>query len=149
VARLLFPDAGSRRADDANGKPAPLRVFTVYSDAAGTVLADIAAHDGSGTPGAVIATSQVTTDAYGYLPRWWGPADGTDVLYVKDAYGSPVWPVDGGNCRSRGRLADCRGGAEVGQSQRRRVGLGGPDQPRPRRVRHALRGHHHRYGRGR
>jgi hypothetical protein len=97
VARLLFPDAGSRRADDANGKPAPLRVFTVYSDAAGTVLADIAAHDGSGTPGAVIATSQVTTDAYGYLPRWWGPADGTDVLYVKDAYGSPVWPVDADN----------------------------------------------------
>jgi hypothetical protein len=96
VARLLFPDAGSRRADDATGRPAPSRTYTVYAAATGSTLADIMADIG-GVPSVAITDSRVTTDAYGYLPNWWGPTDGTDRLWVQDDFGSPRWPVDAVN----------------------------------------------------
>lgn len=92
MARLPFPDAGSRLALTAEGRPAIGRTFTVYSDAAGTVLADIAA-DANGSPGVAIDSSQLVTDTYGYLPRFWGTPDGADRLYVTDGV-APVTRID-------------------------------------------------------
>jgi hypothetical protein len=92
MARLPFPESGSRRADDSAGNPVPNRTYTVYSNSGGTILATIAA-DSGGAPGAVIADSKVPTDSYGYLPIWWGPTDGTKRLWLSDGIVAP-WPVD-------------------------------------------------------
>lgn len=89
---LLFADAGSRKVEYLSGAPAINRLATVYTSAAGTTLAAIYA-DTAGAPGAAITGSQLTTDAYGYLPLFWGPADGADRLYITVA-GGPLWPVD-------------------------------------------------------
>lgn len=92
MASLPFPDAGSRRAEDTAGRPAVAKAAVVYSDAAGTTLATIYA-DAAGAPGAAVTGSVLTTDAYGFLPLFWGPASGEDRLYVS-VNGGPVWPVD-------------------------------------------------------
>lgn len=89
---VLFPDAGSRRAEDTAGRPAVSKTAVVYADVAGATLAEIYA-DSSGTPGALIADGRLTTDAYGFLPLFWGPTAGTDKLYVS-VNGGPVWPVN-------------------------------------------------------
>jgi hypothetical protein len=52
--------------------------YVVYSDSAGTVLADIAATSG----GASIPGSSVTTTSGGVL-NFWGPTDGTNTLYLR------------------------------------------------------------------
>lgn len=89
---LLFPDAGSRRADDDNGRPAKNRPVVVYANSAGTSLATIYA-DSNGTPGAQVAGSALSTDSRGYLPLFWGPTSGADKLWVRVGNG-PVWPID-------------------------------------------------------
>ncbi len=95
MASLLFPDAGSRQAEDSSGRPAALKTAVVYADAAGATLAEVYADDG-GTPGALITDARLTTDSYGMLPLFWGPAAGTDRLYVSVNSG-PVWPIDADN----------------------------------------------------
>ncbi|MEU5939410.1 SGNH/GDSL hydrolase family protein [Micromonospora sp. NPDC047548] len=72
----------------------------VYSDAAGTVLADIRAYDGSTAPGAAIGGSTVTLDAYGQLPVFWFPDSAVDRLWVRVG-GGPAFPIDADN---NGRL---------------------------------------------
>lgn len=95
MSRLLFPDEGSRLAYRVSGTP--LRSVanspvTVYTDDAGTVLADIREYDGTNVPGPVIAGSVVTTDAYSRLPLFWGPEQSVKTLYAI-IYGGPVSPV--------------------------------------------------------
>lgn len=92
MARLLFPDAGSRLALGSNGRPAVDKFAVVYADAAGTTLADILA-DNDGVPGGALAGSVVQTDAYGQLQLWWGPDGDVDKLWIS-VNGGPVWPVD-------------------------------------------------------
>lgn len=92
MASLPFPDAGSRRADDSNGRPQLAKTATVFSDAAGTTLAEIYT-DNTGTRGPQVVSAQVTTDSYGYLPLFWGPDAGVDRLYIS-VNGGPVWPID-------------------------------------------------------
>lgn len=93
--RLLFPDEGSRLAYRVYRKD--LRAVadstaTLYTDAAGTILADIRSYDGTQTPGPVIAGSVVTVDAYSRLPLFWGPDGAVDTLYAV-IYGGPPAPV--------------------------------------------------------
>ncbi len=95
MASLLFPDAGSRRAEDNAGRPAVAKTATVFANSAGTVLATIFA-DTNGAPGAPVTGSVLTTDAYGFLPLFWGPTDGTDRLWVSVNSG-PIWPIDADN----------------------------------------------------
>lgn len=82
MARLLGPDAGSRRIDLGDGRSAWGRAATVYTDPAATVLADIATYDGTTTPGGSITGSAVTVDNESRLPRFWFPP-GVDTLYVR------------------------------------------------------------------
>lgn len=94
MTRLLFPDEGSRLAYRVRGSD--LRAVadstaTLYSDAAGTILADVRSYDGTLTPGPVIPGSVVTVDAYSRLPLFWGP-DAVDTLYAV-IYGGPPAPV--------------------------------------------------------
>jgi hypothetical protein len=98
VARLIGPDANSRLVYAVAGtrlQPAVGATAVVYSDAAGTVLADIAAYQpgNPGTPGAVISGSTVTVDATSQLPLFWFPASGADTLYVK-VDGGPVTAIN-------------------------------------------------------
>lgn len=71
---------------------APGRTATIYTDTAGAVLADILTYDGTATPGAAIAGSTVTIDAYSQMPRFWFPDD-VDTVYAR-ANGGPPWPVN-------------------------------------------------------
>lgn len=94
VARLLFPDEGSRlayRVSASTLRSVSAGNVTVYTDAEGTVLADLREYDGTNTPGPVIAGSVVTTDQYSRLPLFWGP-DAIDTLYAV-IYGGPPAPV--------------------------------------------------------
>lgn len=93
MARLTFPDEGSRlvyRAAGAALGKASGASAVVYSDEAGTTLADIQTTGGQGISGAVI-----TTDEYSRLPLFLGP-DGADIVYVSVS-GGPVSPVYGRN----------------------------------------------------
>jgi parallel beta-helix repeat protein len=80
LARKLFEKQGIRTRA---GPLATGTVFVVYSDEAGTTLADIAATSG----GAAIAGSAVTVaDIAGLGPSallFYGPPDGTDTLYLR------------------------------------------------------------------
>lgn len=94
MARLLFPDEGSRLVLGRSGVTATYRAgyaAVFYTDAAATTLADVRVYDGTATPGAAYAGSSVTIDAYSMLPVVWGP-DGVDTLYVVVDSG-PAWPV--------------------------------------------------------
>lgn len=107
MARLPFPDTGSRLTLTPEGRPALSKTGTVYTDSAGTTLADIVA-DSDGTPGAALAGSQVVTDAYGMLPIFWGPdtSPQTDRLHIS-VNGGPIWPVDADyNARLDGLVID-------------------------------------------
>jgi hypothetical protein len=75
-------------------QPAVGKTATVYSDAAGTVLADIAAYDPDhpATPGAAIPGAAVTVDDTSQLPLFWFPAD-TDTLYVT-VNGGPLTAIN-------------------------------------------------------
>lgn len=87
MTRLIFPDEGSRlvyRAVGSSLLTATGVPATFYSDAAGTILADLRVYDGTNTPGAAVAGSVLTTDAYSRLPLFWGP-DSTDTVYAKIA----------------------------------------------------------------
>lgn len=115
MSRLRFPDAGSRWAVDATGRPAVNRPYTIYADAAGTTPADVLA-DVDGIPDVAIPGAQVVTDGYGYLPYWWGP-NGVDRLWVSDGtVGVAPSPVDADN-NARIDDADARLAAiETGQA---------------------------------
>lgn len=96
MARLLGPDANSRLVYALVGGSLAStagKTATIYSDAAGTLLADIATYDGSQTPGAVISGSTVTVDSNSLLPKFWFPAAGTDTLYAKVGTG-PVTAIN-------------------------------------------------------
>jgi 7-cyano-7-deazaguanine synthase in queuosine biosynthesis len=92
MARLLGPDPNSRfvyRIVGSGYRNSVGASGVVYSDSAGTVLADVAAYDpgNSSTPGSAINGSVVTVGTDGLLPLFWFPADGTDTLYVTVAGG--------------------------------------------------------------
>lgn len=97
MARLLGPDAGSRLVYIVSGsllRSAAGYTATVFSDAAGTTLANIATYDGTGTPGAVIAGSTLPVDSTSRLPLFWFPdgvPNGQDTLYVR--VGSTSSPI--------------------------------------------------------
>jgi hypothetical protein len=87
MARLLYSDPGSHLVYQLSGRDilsGAGRIGTLYEDAAGTVLADIATYDPAtpNTPGAVIGSSQLTVDTTSRLPWFWGPASGQDELWV-------------------------------------------------------------------
>lgn len=105
MARLIGPDMGSRYCYLASGAPAASLPALVYSNSAGTILADIAAYDGSPTPGGTILGSQVTTDGDGLLPLFWFP-DGTDRVWVS-VNGGTLTPIDA-DARVDGRSVDVR-----------------------------------------
>lgn len=108
MARLLgtegktVPGAGSRQ-------------MTVYSDAACTQLADIAAFQtGSPTvPGSVITGSKVTLTRTGDVPKFWFPADGTDTLWGVVARGGPTVRL---NADYDARLDSIRTGLKVAEA---------------------------------
>lgn len=91
---LLGPDMGSRYVYLPNGQPAVGRVATFYSDALGTLLADIRHYDGTATVGAAIG-SQLTIDDNGLIPQFWFPED-VDRLFVS-VNGGVISPVDADN----------------------------------------------------
>lgn len=94
MTRLIFPDEGSRlvyRSGPTVFTAAPNTAVTVYGNVAATVLADLRTYDGTPNPGAPIAGSVLTTDAYSRLPLFWGP-DGIDTVYAVIS-GGPVTPV--------------------------------------------------------
>jgi hypothetical protein len=85
MARLLGPDISSRLAlrispgrqvEALSGKT----VF-ITTDAAGQNLANIAAYNGTGTPGAVIADSRLKLSEQSQVPDFWLP-DGIDTVYA-------------------------------------------------------------------
>lgn len=81
MASLQFPDSGSRQVLYSNGDFAVNAAGTLYADNTLTTLAEVYA-DNAGTPGPLITTAQVTCDAYGRLPDFWGPAAGGDHLWI-------------------------------------------------------------------
>jgi hypothetical protein len=93
VTRFIGPDAGTRAVFLPSGAPATNKIGTVYSDAAGTVLADIRVYDGTATPGAAYPGSQVTTDPYGLLPLVWFPDGEVDRLWIT-VNGGPLVAID-------------------------------------------------------
>lgn len=98
MARLLYADPGSHLVYQLAGRSvrsAAGMVGTLYEDAAGTVLADIAEFDplNPGTPGPVIPSSQLTVNSNSLLPWFWGPAAGTDTLYVT-VNGGPLTSIN-------------------------------------------------------
>ncbi len=92
MARILGPDNGSAYVFQPSGAPAAGRTATVYSDAACTTLADIAAYqpDLPGTPGTVLGTAQVTTDANGRLTFWWPDVFPAPPLFIRFSVSGPV-----------------------------------------------------------
>lgn len=95
MARLLGPDPTSRRVAllaDRGPYEFAYQFARVYTDAAATQLADIAAYDGTSTLGASISGSRVQLSATSRLPQFWFP-DGVDTLYVQPL-GGPVVQVN-------------------------------------------------------
>src|SRR5205807_132820 len=87
-----FPDSGSRQVLYASGAEAVNLVGTLYADQTLTTLAEVYA-DSAGVKGTLIPTAQITTDAYGRQPDYWGPAAGTDHLWIV-VNGGPAARVD-------------------------------------------------------
>lgn len=102
MARLLFPDEGSRLVYRVNGAAlaaAPGLAVAFYNEAGATSLADIRAYDGTATPGAVITGSTVAADGFSRIPFFWGP-DGVDTIYAS----TPNGPVSLVYARTDDRL---------------------------------------------
>lgn len=96
MPRLLGPDLGGRLAYIPTAsvlRNAAGLTAVVYSDAAGTVLADILTYDGTETPGAAISGSALTVDAQSLLPKFWFPNPLVDTVYVRINGGNPI-PVN-------------------------------------------------------
>ncbi|RPJ38089.1 MAG: hypothetical protein EHM35_05310, partial [Planctomycetaceae bacterium] len=88
MARLIGPDAGQRLVYVLSGsllRSAAGFTAVFYSDAAGTVLADMAAYQplNPTVPGSVITGSTLQVDATSRLPLFWFPLNGQDTLYVR------------------------------------------------------------------
>jgi hypothetical protein len=100
MARLIGPDAGSRLVYVLSGsllRSAAGYTATIYSDAAGTILADIALYQPliPGTPGAVIVGSTVLVNSNSQLPLFWFPLSGQDTLYARvGGVSSPVVAIN-------------------------------------------------------
>jgi hypothetical protein len=90
-----YPDSGSRLVLLPSGKAAAGAIMYVYADAALTVPAQVYS-DVAGAKGPLVVPGvdgrvQLTLDAYGRQPRYWGPDSGQDTLYVViNGVGSPV-----------------------------------------------------------
>lgn len=97
MARLLTPEGGDAEfvfaTSGSSIKSAHGLVALVYSDAAGTVLADIATYNPAqpNTPGATIAGSRLVVDANSELPRFWLPDEATTVYVTVN--GGPLTAV--------------------------------------------------------
>lgn len=92
MSRLIFPSAGDRLVYQNNGGSLAAQVgraITVYSDAAGTVLADVLNFDGSAN-----AAATFITDATSEVPLFQGPANNASTLYVKAAGSSIVTTIN-------------------------------------------------------
>lgn len=86
MARRIFPSSGDRLAYAIVGSDLRAQVgstVTVYTDVTASVLADIQTLAGGAVPGSVL-----TIGADSQLPRFLGPADGADTLYVRSAGGT-------------------------------------------------------------
>lgn len=99
MARLLGPDPNTRTAWRNVGgffKTAAAGVAVFYSDAAGSVLADIRYYDPAQptVPQGVISGSALPVDYKSEYPIFWFP-DGVDVLYVS-VDGGPLTEVHAG-----------------------------------------------------
>lgn len=95
MARLLFPDEGSRlvyRVVGGTFRPVLSGFVTFYTNSAATVLADIREYDGTLTPGPAITGSVVSTDEWSRVPFFWGPDGEVDTLYAVVS-GGPTSPV--------------------------------------------------------
>lgn len=92
MTSLQFPDSGTRLVQYANGDIATNVTGILYADQTLTTLAEVYA-DNAGTPGALIGNAQITTDAYGRQPDYWGPAAGGDKLWLV-VNGGPSFRVD-------------------------------------------------------
>lgn len=86
MSSLMFPDTGTRMVILDSGEAATHARGYLYADAALTIPAEVYT-DVSGSVGEPIAEDgagrvSVRLDAYGRLPNFWGPEDGTDRLWV-------------------------------------------------------------------
>lgn len=84
MARLLGPDPNTRtawRIVAGTFKTAAGGTAVVYTDTAGSVLADIEYWDGTNTPAGAVAGSALTVDYQSQFPKFWFP-NGVDVVYV-------------------------------------------------------------------
>lgn len=92
MARLLGPDPSTRRAlivtPGWQVEGLPDRQVTLYTDEAAETLADVAAYDGTATPGADL-DSKVRIDGDSMVPLFWFP-DGVDTLWAVDRRGNKL-----------------------------------------------------------
>lgn len=98
MARLLGPSQGTRLAYKVSGtdiRSTDGLFATIYSDAAATVPANIATYDGTGTPGAVIATSKVLVNPNSEVGLFWFP-DSVDTVYMKVGASSAIYKLEAG-----------------------------------------------------
>src|SRR5690348_13221213 len=65
-----------------SGAAASDQTGELFADEACTTPAEVYA-DNAGVKGALISDSRITLDGYGRQPDYWGPADGTDHLYLR------------------------------------------------------------------
>lgn len=86
---LLGPDSSARLVyvPSATFASAAGQVATVYAAATGATLAVIRTYDGTSTPGAIIAGSQVTVNADSQIPLFWYP-DNVDTVWIEVGTGT-------------------------------------------------------------
>lgn len=92
MASLLFPDSGTRMAVMQSGRPAvgpagANAVGYLYADEGCTTPAE-AYVDSAGVKGALLPLDdeggrRVVLNGFGEQPDYWGPADGTDQLWIR------------------------------------------------------------------
>lgn len=86
MASLPFPNSGSELVVLPNGRPAAGAKIYIYQDVALTIPAEIY-YDVAGAKGPPVPLDSggfraLTLDAYGRQPRYWGPANAQDQLWV-------------------------------------------------------------------
>lgn len=114
MARLLGPDSGFRLVYTAVGaslRSAVGKTAVVYADEGAGALADIAAYDGTSTPGGAVAESALTVDENSLLPLFWFP-DGVDTVYVRVGSG-PVVAVTASVAASSDMVQDAQDAANA------------------------------------